>query len=275
MPPWPAVIMAPRLLSSDPGVPLRVDGLSVRYGERWAVHHLTFAIRPGEVYGLLGSNGAGKSSTIKSVVGLVRPAEGSLSVFGHDPIIEGVLTKRQIGYVPESPLLFDALSPREFLEFIAGVRGLAPEDVNPRVANYARAFQIEAEFERPISTLSNGVRQKVLLMAALLHQPPLLVMDEPFNNLDPRAVRIMKDLLLRYAHEGQRGILFSTHTMEVAERLCDRIGILDHGVLRGEGTLQHLREEMTDGNATLEEIFLRLTEEEEGVRDAVQALGGT
>ncbi len=266
--------MGPEREIAPATVPLRVDRLGVRYGERVAVEELSFRVAPGEIYGLLGSNGAGKSSTIKSVVGLVPIGAGSIRVFGRDPVAEPLEVKARLGYVPESTLLFDALTPREFLEFVASVRRLSAAVVSERLAAYARAFQVETEFEHPLATLSHGTRQKVLVIAALLHQPDLLVLDEPLNNLDPRSVRIMKELLTRYVQGGQRGILFSTHTMEIAEQLCHRVGILDHGRLRGEGTLAELRGKMEAGDASLESIFLRLTSEEEGVREAVRSLGG-
>ena len=260
--------------AATPPVPLSVRELSIRYGERVAVDRLTFQVRAGEIYGLLGSNGAGKSSTIKSVVGLLKPEAGQIEVFGIDPTRDALRAKERIGYVPEVTLLFDALTPREFLEFVASVRRLPNEEATRRTLSYARAFQIEAELEQPIATLSNGTRQKILLIAAFLHQPPLLVLDEPLNNLDPRSVRIMKELLATYVQGTGRGVLFSTHTMEIAEQLCHRVAILDRGQLRGEGTLPELRETIKHGNATLEQIFLRLTREEEGVREAVRTLGG-
>jgi ABC-2 type transport system ATP-binding protein len=253
--------------------PLTVENLSVAYGERRAVDQLSFEVHPGEIYGLLGSNGAGKTSTIKSIVGLVRPAGGRVRVFGLDAVADGRRVKERIGYVPETSLLYEALTPREFLEFVASVRHMDATFATERTRNYVTAFRLESEFEEPIMGLSNGTRQKVLLIAALLHQPPLLVLDEPLNSLDPRSVRIMKDLLARYVASGERGILFSTHTMEVAEQLCHRVGILDQGVLRGEGTLANLREKVAAGDASLEEVFLRLTEEGEGVRAAVASLG--
>jgi ABC-2 type transport system ATP-binding protein len=257
---------------ANDSVPLVIDHLVVAYGAHRAVDDVSFHVRPGEIYGLLGSNGAGKSSTIKTVVGLVAPASGILRVFGIDPVTEALRAKRLIGYVPETALLFDSLTPREFLEFVASVRQLDSTIATERAQTYAKAFQLESDFERPISTLSNGTKQKVLLIAAFLHQPPLLVLDEPLNNLDPRSVRIMKELLRTYVENGRRGVLFSTHTMEVAQQLCDRVGILDAGVLRGEGTLAVLQQKVASGDATLEEVFLRLTHEEEGVRDAVRAL---
>lgn len=253
-------------------VPLAIAGLTVDYGERRAVAGLSFTVRPGEIYGLLGSNGAGKSSTIKAVVGLVRPVAGEVRVFGVDPVCDALRTKAAIGYVPESSLLYEALTPREFLEFVAGVRGLDPIVASERARSHALAFRLGSEFEEPIAALSNGTRQKVLLIAALLHHPRLLVLDEPLNSLDPRSVRIVKDLLLRYVAQDGRGVVFSTHTMEVAAELCHRIGILDQGTMRGEGTLPELRGRVARGDASLEEIFLRLTEEDTGVPDAVASL---
>jgi ABC-2 type transport system ATP-binding protein len=171
-------------MATDPP-PLWVEGLTVTYGERLAVDHLSFTVRRGEIYGLLGSNGAGKTSTIKSVVGLVRPATGRVLVYGRDAVTDSLRVKQEVGYVPETSLLYEALTPREFLEFVASVRHLDPATASERTRNYATAFRLEAEFEEPIVTLSNGTRQKVLLIAALLHQPPLLVLDEPLNSLDP------------------------------------------------------------------------------------------
>jgi ABC-2 type transport system ATP-binding protein len=266
--------MASTVAPGSPPLPLRIDRLTVAYGEHVAVDTLSLEVRAGEIYGLLGSNGAGKSSTIKAVVGLLPPASGTISVFGLDPTKQGIRAKEKMGYVPESTLLFDALTPREFLEYVASVRHLSESDATQRATSYATAFQIESDFERPIATLSNGTRQKVLIAAAFLHQPPLLVLDEPLNNLDPRAVRIMKELLTRYVQQGHRGVLFSTHTLEVAEQLCHRVGILDRGVLRGEGSVEELRKTVAVHDASLEEIFLRLTREEEAVREAVRSLGG-
>jgi len=258
---------------SDDATPLRIDRLTVQYGERRAVTDLSIAVRPGEIYGLLGSNGAGKSSTIKSVVGLVRPVAGAVRVFGLDVAHDGRRTKEELGYVPETSMLYDSLTPSEFLEFVAGVRGLPEATATARARTYAAAFRLESEFEEPIVSLSNGTRQKVLIIAALLHAPRLLVLDEPLNGLDPRSVRIVKDLLRRYVAEGGRGVLFSTHTMEVAQELCHRVGILDAGVLQGEGSVAELRARVARGDASLEEIFLRLTREDEGLSDAVALLG--
>lgn len=176
--------------------------------------------------------------------------------------------------MPETALLYEALTPREFLEFVAGVRRIEPTVAAERARSYAAAFRLEEELEAPIATLSLGTRQKVLVLAALLHQPALLVLDEPLNGLDPRSVRLVKELLLRYVAREGRGVLFSTHTMGVAQELCGRIGILNEGVLLAEGTLAELRERIARGDASLEEVFLRLTREDEGISDAVRTLEG-
>ena len=254
--------------------PLEVDRLTVDYGTHRAVSDLSLEVRPSEIYGLLGSNGAGKSSTIKVIVGIVRPTSGTARVFGDDAVGDGIRAKESLGYVPETALLYEALTPREFLEFVAGVRHLDREAASERLRTYAAAFRLDEEIEEPSASLSTGTRQKVLVIAALLHSPRLLVLDEPLNSLDPRSVRIVKELLLRFVRSGDRGVLLSTHTMEVAEELCDRVGILDRGRLLAEGTLEELRTRAVGGDASLEEVFLRLTRQDEGLSEVVASLDG-
>ena len=254
--------------------PLAIRDLTVRYGSITAVDRLSLTVRAGEIYGLLGSNGAGKTSTMKSLVGLVVPASGTVRVLGHDPVAEEMAVKAAVGYVPETALLYDALTPREFLEFVASIRRLKADRYGGLVRELVTALQIEPDMDRPVATLSNGTRQKVMLMAAFLHRPPVIVLDEPFNNLDPRSVRIMKDLLSAYVREEGRAALFSTHTVEVAERLCHRIGILDAGHLQAEGTLGELRELVQRPDAPLEDVYLDLTAEGEAVSRAARVLSG-
>ncbi|MCI4364352.1 MAG: ABC transporter ATP-binding protein [Thermoplasmata archaeon] len=257
---------------SPAAVPLAIEGLRIEYGSIVAVERLTVSVRPGEIYGLLGANGAGKSSTIRSIVGLVPPAAGSIRVFGLDPVREPIPVRARTGYVPESPLLFDALTPREFLEFVASVRQLPESDAADRAERYLSALGLGGETEQPLAGLSMGTRQKVLLVAALLHRPALLVLDEPLQHLDPRSVRIVKELLGAYVRENGRGVLLSTHQMEVAEQLCHRVGILDRGRMRAEGTIAELRAAHGGGSTTLEQVYLRVTEAEAEVAAAVARL---
>jgi ABC-2 type transport system ATP-binding protein len=254
--------------------PLAFTNLRVTYGDIVAVSGLTLTVKPGEVYGLIGANGAGKSSAIKAVMGLVKYSGGKVTIFGHDPATEGVVTRTMIGYVPEISLLYDALTPREFLEYTSSIRRLDPVIASSRLQDFSSALQIERELDQAIATLSNGTKQKIMLIGALLHQPPLLLLDEPFNSLDPRSVRIMKDLLAAYVRDGRRSILFSTHTMEVAEKLCDRVGILNRGTLKGEGTMQELQRQVGQELATLEDVFLDLTTDKEEMSRIVSKLGG-
>lgn len=254
--------------------PLVIQDLTVAYGSVTAVDHLNLRVRAGEIYGLLGSNGAGKTSTMKAIVGLVNPASGSIRVDGKDPVTHDMEVKTVVGYVPETALLYDALTPREFLEFVASIRQLKVENYGGLVRELVGALQVGPDLDRPLATLSNGTKQKILLVAAFLHRPRLLVLDEPFNNLDPRSVRVMKDLLTAYVHDGGRAALFSTHTVEVAERLCSRLGILDRGRLQGEGTLEELRSQVALPQATLEDVYLNLTTEGAAVSRAVEMLNG-
>ena len=256
----------------DDGVPLVVDQLQVRYAERLAVQSISFRVGPGQIFGILGSNGAGKTSSIKSVVGLVPRAGGSVRVFGVDPTVDAVRVRANIGYVPESTLLYDALTPWEFLEYVSGIRGRDPSHTAERANAFAKAFRLEEEINTPIVALSNGTRQKVVVIAALLHEPGLLLFDEPFNHLDPRSVRLLKEILREYVAGGRRGVLFSTHTTELAEQVCDRVAIVDQGRVLAEGTLEELRTRVAAGSATLEQIFLRLTDEEEGIRTAAKSV---
>jgi ABC-2 type transport system ATP-binding protein len=176
------------------------------------------------------------------------------------------------GYVPESPLLFDALTPREFLEFVASVRRLPEEETVARAADYLGALGLDGSTEQPLAGLSMGTRQKVLLIAALLHRPRLLVLDEPLQHLDPRSVRIVKELLGAYVAGGERGVLLSTHQMEVAEQLCHRVGILDRGKLLAEGAVAELQAAHGGSAPTLEQVYLRVTGAEAEVAAAVKRL---
>jgi ABC-2 type transport system ATP-binding protein len=232
---------------------------------------LSFEVKPGEIYGLLGPNGAGKTTTLKIVTGLLNLTEGDVSVFGLNPLDEAVKVKSMLGYVPENVQLYESLSIREFLQFVASIRRVEPNTANNRARELVKAFELGKYFDTPIMALSAGTKQKVAIIAALLHNPQLLILDEPMTGLDVRSSRIFKDHLTFHVQRGG-AILFSTHIMEVAEHICNRVGIIDHGKLVAEGTVGELRSLIHGAGASLEEIFLKVTEEEAGVADTVRTL---
>ncbi len=243
---------------------LRVNDLTVRYGDKVAVSSISFQVKEGEIFGLLGPNGAGKSSTIKAIVGLV-PFEGETRLFDREI---DVRAKNSIGYVPEEFMLLESLTPKEFFEFIASIRRI--KNVNDRLEKLVRAFGITNYFETPIASLSMGTKQKVSIIAALLHSPPLLILDEPLNGLDAKSSRILKEIMARHVENGG-AVLFSTHIMEIAEKLCDRIAVISGGRIVAEGTIDELREiALADGG--LEEIFLKLTGQMEEIDEVLRVL---
>ncbi|MEM2337509.1 MAG: ABC transporter ATP-binding protein [Candidatus Bathyarchaeia archaeon] len=248
---------------------VNVEGLCVMYGSIRAVDGLCFKVKCGEIYGLLGPNGAGKSSTLKVLAGLLEPTYGTIEIFGK-PISEEVEVKRLIGYVPEETVLLESLTPREFFEFVASVRKLGKE-VNSRLYKLVSAFELAEYFDTPIATLSMGTKRKVSVIAALLHEPSLLILDEPLIGLDARASKILKELIVHHASRGG-AVIFSTHIMEVAEKICHRVGIINKGKLVGEGTVNELRQLIRSAEGSLEDIFLKVTQQENGIRDLIAAL---
>lgn len=247
-----------------------VEGLTVKYGAFVAVDNLSFKVKSGEIYGLLGPNGAGKTSTLKVLVGVLEPSTGKIEVFS-TPITDEVGAKSQIGYVPEEVILLDSLTPREFLEFVADIRHLEAATVNSKLERLTTAFEITQYFDTPIAALSMGNKQKVAIIAALLHEPKLLILDEPLIGLDARSSKILKELITFHAKKGGAAI-FSTHIMEVAEKLCTRVGIINKGKIVGEGTVEDLRKLVKSAEGSLEDIFLKVTEQETGMREIIKAL---
>jgi ABC-2 type transport system ATP-binding protein len=250
--------------------PVFVDGLVVKYGSFVAVDKISFTVKAGEIYGLLGPNGAGKTSTLKVLTGLLEPASGKIEIFGR-PLSDEVAVKNMIGYVPEEVILMDSLTPREFLEFVASIRRLDANTVNARLERLTSVFQLREYFDTPIAALSKGNKQKTAVVAALLHEPPLLILDEPLVGLDAFSSKILKELLTFHVRRGG-AVIFSTHIMEVAERLCTRVGIINKGKMVGEGTVEDLRKLVKGAESSLEEIFLKVTEQEAEVQEIVKAL---
>ncbi|MBN2577876.1 MAG: ABC transporter ATP-binding protein [Pirellulales bacterium] len=228
------------------------------YGRKVAVENLTLTVPSREVFALLGPNGAGKTTTIKMLVGLLRPDAGSVRVCGFDLVGAVRQATRCLGYVPDVPFLYDKLSGREFLEFSAQMRGLDKHAVAAAITRENEHFEFEKFLDQLIETYSHGMKQRLVFAAALLHQPPVLVVDEPMVGMDPRTVRRVKDLL-RLQATGGTTVFMSTHTLSVAEEIADRIGILDHGQLQFLGTVPELRNALASHHASLESLFLQLT----------------
>ena len=256
------------------GVPvIDIANVVKTYGSFTALSGLDLRVMPGEVYGLLGPNGAGKSTAIKIMMGLVPPTSGSVRIMGYDVTSEPMQVKSVVGYVPETSFIYDSLSPRDLFEFIASVRKVDHAKANERASKLAGAFGLAEYYDSPIATLSMGTKQKVTIVASMLHDPPLLLLDEAMNGLDVKSNRVLKDLISLHVEKNNGSVLFSTHIMEVAEHICTRIGIIYGGKIVAEGSLDELRGKASEGReSTLEEVFLRLTHEEEEVEETARTL---
>jgi len=228
------------------------------FGNISAVGNVDLEIRPGEIFGLLGPNGSGKSTAMKMLLGLVQPDAGSVEVFGIDVKKDPVTVKRQVGYVPESPRLYEFLTGLEYLDFICDVFGMTTEEKKERISEYLKALDLEGREGDMISGYSQGMKQKVALISALLHKPKLLILDEPLNGLDPKSARIVKDLLHELKAQGVT-TLMSTHVLEIAEAICDRIAIMYQGRILALGSMDELRQKASLPGSGLEDVFLKLT----------------
>jgi len=226
-------------------------------GARKAVDGLTLTIRPGEIFGFLGPNGAGKTTTIKMIVGLLRPDSGTVKVGGYDVVRQPLEAKRQLAYVPDTPEVYDRLTGLEYLNFFADIYGVSAREREERIARFADAFELTHALLDRIDSYSHGMQQKLVLISALMRDPPVWVLDEPMVGLDPRSSFQLKELMVEHTRRN-RTLFFSTHVLEVAERLCDRVAIINKGRIIACGTLDELRSGQT--GETLESIFLELTE---------------
>jgi len=237
---------------------IQFDNVKRTYANKVAVDGLTLTVPRGELFALLGPNGAGKTTTIKMLTGLLRPTAGTARVCGYDLVAEVRDATRSIGYVPEEPFLYDKLSGREFLEFTGEMRGLSRAVIRDRIERECRYFDLGDFIDDLAETYSHGMRQRTVFASALLHDPPVLVIDEPMVGLDPRNVRAVKDRLRERAAAGTT-VFMSTHTLAIAEEIAPRIGIMNHGRLHFLGTVGQLREELASHHASLEPLFLELT----------------
>jgi ABC-2 type transport system ATP-binding protein len=223
-----------------------------------AVDHLDLTVQAGELYALLGPNGAGKTTTLRMVAGLLRPDSGSVSVFGVDALNDPIATKRMIAWVPDEPLLYDKLTPLEYLEFVAGLWSVDPAKARVRAEELLRWLDLWNDRDQRCEGFSRGMKQKAALAGALIHDPKLLILDEPLTGLDAAVARQVKDLLQSRVREGAT-VIMTTHILEVAEQLAERIGIIQGGKLRAEGTLAELRSRSGLNDSSLEDVFLELT----------------
>ncbi|WP_148883469.1 ABC transporter ATP-binding protein [Thermococcus aciditolerans] len=251
---------------------IEVENLTKSFGPTRAVNGITFTVGDGEIYGLLGPNGSGKSTTMKILAGILKPTSGRVVVGGVDVTEDSLGVRPIVGYVPETPVLYESLTPVEFFNFVGSVRGIPKEELQERVETLVRAFGIESYLGEMIGSLSFGTRQKVSLIAAMLHDPRVLILDEAMNGLDPKSARILRELLLQFREEG-RSIVFSTHVLALAETICDRVGVIYNGEIIAEGTVEQLKEFAHE--ESLEDVFLKLTESQEEVAGIVRALKET
>jgi ABC-2 type transport system ATP-binding protein len=235
-------------------------GLTKLYGDKRAVDRLTLRIEPGEVMGFLGPNGSGKTTTIRLLMGLLRPTEGSASIRGRDCHRDSVALKREVGYLPDEPFLYPYLSGYESLELVAGLHGFAAREARERARASAETFGLGEAAGTFTVTYSHGMKKRLALAMALIHEPQVLIMDEPTNGLDPKGAREMRDTIARLA-AGGRTVFLSTHLLEAAERVCHRVAIIRGGVLQAVGTPHELRARYAAAPETsLEDLFLQVTE---------------
>jgi len=252
-------------------VMISVAELKKYFGDIKAVDGISFEVKKGEVFGLLGPNGAGKTTTIKLLLGLLEPNQGDISIMGLNPETEEVQIKSRVGYVSEEPLIFKSLTPKDLFNFIASIRSLDAEEASKRAQEYLESLGALDYYEQLVATLSHGNKQKIQIISSILHDPDLLIMDEPLAGLDAKSVKVVKEILEIHIENGG-AVLFSTHIMEIAEDLCDRIAIMNKGKLVGIGTMDELRQQADKLGANLEDVFLRLTEQDVSVNEIVKKL---
>lgn len=237
---------------------IEIEHVTRRYGAKLAVDDLNLHIPPGELFAFLGPNGAGKTTTIKMLVGLLRPSSGTIRLCGHDVGQQQTAANRLLGYVPDVPYLYDKLSGSEFLRFIAEMYGIDSREADERIAEQIEIFRLHEFVEDLTESYSHGMKQRVAFAAAMLHDPQVLVIDEPMVGLDPRSVRVIKDLLRKKAGGGQT-IFMSTHLLSIAQEIADRVGIVDQGRLQFLGTIDELRAKLATHESSLEHLYLSFT----------------
>lgn len=240
---------------------LKIENLTKIYGNQKAVDHLTLHIKQGEIYGFIGHNGAGKTTTLKCVTGIIPFEEGDIFILGQSIKNDPVKCKENIAYIPDNPDLYDFLTGIQYLNFIADIYKVSQTDRQERIKKYAKSFELYNDLSQPISAYSHGMKQKLAIVSAFIHEPKLIIMDEPFVGLDPKATHLLKTMMKEFCQNGG-AIFFSTHILEVAEKLCDRIAIIKQGKLVVSGLMEEITQQ-----ESLESVFLELVEDEDIVKD--------
>ena len=239
---------------------IELTALTKRYGSFTAVDALDLHVPKGELFGFLGPNGAGKTTTLRMIAGILRPTAGTVRISGLDVAADPIAAKRILGFIPDRPFIYEKLTGIEFLRFVAGLYSQDGKVIEHRSRELLALFDLEEWRDELVESYSHGMRQKLIISSALVHKPDVIVVDEPMVGLDPKAARILKDLFREYVRRGHT-IMMSTHTLEVAETMCDRIAIIQGGKIRALGTMDDLRSASEQGDEGLEDIFLRLTGE--------------
>ena len=235
---------------------LKIEHLTKVYGEKKAVDDLSLHICPGEIPGFIGHNGAGKTTTLKASCGILQYDSGEITVDGLSMKQDPLGCKRKIAYIPDNPDLYEFMTGIQFLNFVSDIFGVADAERQERIHRYADAFELTADLAQPISSYSHGMKQKLAIISALIHEPKLIIMDEPFVGLDPKATHLLKELMRQMCRQGS-AIFFSTHVLEVAEKLCDKVAIIKAGKLIRSGTMEEVK-----GDTSLEDVFLELEGEQ-------------
>jgi ABC-2 type transport system ATP-binding protein len=249
---------------------IKLIQLSKNYGSFTAVDGIDLDVPQGELFGFLGPNGAGKTTTLRMIAGILRPTGGRVEIGGIDVARDPVAAKMKLGFIPDRPFIYEKLTGAEFLRFVAGLYNQEGAHVEHRARELMALFDLEEWRDELVESYSHGMRQKLIISSAFVHRPEVIVVDEPMVGLDPKAARILKDLFREYTHRGHT-IMMSTHTLEVAETLCDRIAIIQAGRIRAAGTIAELRQHASAGARGLEDIFLKLTGEN-AARELVDVL---
>lgn len=235
---------------------LKIEHLNKKYGEKRAVDDLSLHIRPGEIYGFIGHNGAGKTTTLKSCCGILRFDEGEITVDGVSIRKDPLACKKKLAYIPDNPDLYEFMTGIQFLNFVGDIFGVDKAVRQEKIRKYADAFELMDDLPAPVSSYSHGMKQKLAVISALIHDPKLIIMDEPFVGLDPKASHLLKSIMREKCDEGC-AIFFSTHVLEVAEKLCDKVAIIKGGRLVKSGTMDEVK-----GDTSLEDVFLELEGEQ-------------